>query len=95
MDTVNGPAKIAASLSVFERTVTEQQGVVCREIMRHMAGLSDKAADNLCCIGNNRSGRDNEVLGDHTVADIYRSFFVTVYRSVFQACAVFDGGVWA
>ena len=41
------PGEYSASLPILESAVAEQQGIMGREVMRHLASLSDKATDNL------------------------------------------------
>lgn len=62
----------SASLPILESAVAEQQGIMGREVMRHLASLSDKATDNLSGIRDLGSRRDNEILRDHTIPDKYR-----------------------
>ena len=50
----------SASLPILESAVAEQQGIMGREVMRHLASLSDKATDNLSGIRDLGSRRDNE-----------------------------------
>ena len=82
IDTVNGPAKIAASLPILESAVAEQQGIMGREVMRHLASLSDKATDNLSGIRDLGSRRDNEILRDHAIPDKYRGLLLTIYGTI-------------
>ena len=84
------PGKDSAGLPVLEGAITEQKGIVSREVMRHMTSLPDKATDDLGRIGNNSTGRDDKVFGNHTVANISRSLFITPYRTISKPGTVFN-----
>ena len=73
----------SASLPILESAVAEQQGIMGREVMRHLASLSDKATDNLSGIRDLGSRRDNEILRDHTIPDKYRGLSLTIYGTIF------------
>ena len=83
----------SASLPILESAVAEQQGIMGREVMRHLASLSDKATDNLSGIRDLGSRRDNEILRDHTIPDKYRGLSLTIYGTIFQTCAILYGRV--
>ena len=78
----------SASLPILESAVAEQQGIMGREVMRHLASLSDKATDNLSGIRDLGSRRDNEILRNHTIPDKYRGLSLTIYGTIFQTCAI-------
>ena len=63
--------------------------------MCYVASLSDKTTDNFCGIGNNRTGRYDEILGNYTVANINRGRFITVDGSVIKPGTVFYGRIIA
>ena len=58
--------------------------------MCHMASLPDKATDNLGGIGNHSPRRNDKILCDNTVANIYRGILITIDRTVIKTSTVFD-----
>ncbi len=83
----------SASLPILESAVAEQQGIMGREVMRHLASLSDKATDNLSGIRDLGSRRDNEILRDHAIPDKYRGLLLTIYGTIFQTRAILYGRI--
>ena len=64
-----------------------------REVMCHLASLSDKATDNLSGIRDLSPRGDNEILRDHAIPDKYRSLLLTIYGTIFQTRAILYGRV--
>ena len=55
--------------------------------------LSDKTFRNQRGIGNFRTGTYNKVIHDHSFADMYRSFRITVDASIHQFFSAIDQGI--
>ena len=79
------PGKDGTGLAVLALTVAEEQGVGGRVVVPQLASLPHKTAREHGTVVNIGTGRDDEVVADNAVANVYRGGLVAVDTAIAQA----------
>lgn len=81
--------KDRAGLAVLALAIAEEQGIGSGVIVPQVARLPDEAAGQCGAVLNGGTARDDEIVTNHAMADVYGIELVAVDRSVLQAPGTF------